>query len=51
LRRAIYIHDSTTSSASMPGFALSFTVSLLFAAAMMLLTSWVAAGRTTADLE
>jgi ABC-2 type transport system permease protein len=50
LRRAIYFHDPGAST-SMPGFALSFGVSLAFAVAMMLLTSWVAAGRTTADLE
>ena len=54
LRRAIYWGDSRAAAGGgmgMPGLWTSLAVSLLFAIIMFALASWIAAGRSKADLE
>ena len=54
LRRAIYWNDATATAsagAGMPGLWTSLAVSVVFAIMMFALASWIAAGRSDADLE
>jgi ABC-2 type transport system permease protein len=50
LRRAMYWHEASVPK-SLPSFAMSFGVSVIFAIVMFAITSWIAAGRTSADLD
>ena len=58
LRRAMYFSDAASggaapggASASLPGLPISLMVSVLFAAIMFALASWIASARTRADLQ
>ena len=50
MRRALYWHEPGVAT-WLPGWGVSFGVSVLFAVLMFVVASLVAAGRTTADLE
>jgi ABC-2 type transport system permease protein len=51
LRRAIYLPDAAAASAALPGWGVSLGVSVAFAAAMLVLASFIAARRTAGDVE
>ena len=51
LRRALYWGDVAHTSVTIPGLGVSLAVSVIFAIIMFGLASFVAAGRTSADLE